>query len=240
MFLGWVRLEGGDWMKVLIIEDDKEINLLLGKILNRENYEVTSAYTGIEGKLFTDVEDFDLILLDLMLPGISGEEVIEYIRKKKKEMPILVISAKIDKETKLNVLRIGADDFIMKPFDADEVMARVNANLRRYKQFSSPSVPCEILTYKNLEMDLEEIKISVKGQEINLTPIEFEILKLLLSYPKKIFTKENIYRCVWNDEFYGDENTVNVHISNIRNKISRIDNEIEYIRTIWGMGFRMS
>jgi DNA-binding response OmpR family regulator len=226
-------------MKVLIIEDDKDINLLLGKILNRENYEVTSAYTGIEGKLFTDVEDFDLILLDLMLPGISGEEVIEYIRKKKKEMPILVISAKIDKETKLNVLRIGADDFIMKPFDADEVMARVNANLRRYKEFSGSNIPHKTLQYKDLEMDLEEIKIKVKEQEINLTPIEFEILKLLLRHPKKIFTKENIYKSVWDDEFYGDENTVNVHISNIRNKINRIDNETEYIKTIWGMGFRI-
>lgn len=227
-------------MRVLIIEDDREINLLLGKILNRENHEVVSAHTGIEGKLFTDSQDFDLILLDLMLPGMSGEELIEYIRNRKKEMPILVISAKIDKETKLNVLKIGADDFIMKPFDTDEVLARVNANLRRYKEFSSSNIFYKTLKYKDLEMDLEEIKISVKEEEISLTPIEFEILKLLLSHPKKIFTKENIYKGVWNDEFYGDENTVNVHISNIRNKINSIDSENEYIKTIWGMGFRMS
>lgn len=226
-------------MKVLIIEDDRDINLLLGKILNRNNYEVISAYTGIEGKLFTDVEDFDLILLDLMLPGMSGEEVIKYIRKRKKEMPILVISAKVDKETKLNVLGIGADDFIIKPFDADEVLARVNANLRRYKEFFGFNILHKTLQYKDLEMDLEEFKIEVKEQEINLTPIEFEILKLLLSHPKKIFTKENIYKSVWKDEFCGDENTVNVHISNIRNKINQIDNETEYIKTIWGMGFRI-
>lgn len=226
-------------MKILIIEDDKDINLLLSKILKRENYETTSAYTGVEGKLFTDVEAFDLILLDLMLPGMSGEEIIEYIREKEGKMPILVISAKIDKETKLNVLKSGADDFIMKPFDTDEVVARVEANLRRYKKFSSFHIPHKILQYRDLEMDLEEIKTRVNGKEINLTPIEYEILKLLLSHPKKIFTKENIYRSVWKDEFYGDENTVNVHISNIRNKISRFDNSTEYIKTIWGMGFRI-
>lgn len=226
-------------MKILIIEDDKDINLLLGKILKEENYEVTSAYTGIEGKLFTDIEDFDLILLDLMLPGMPGEEIIEYIREKERKMPILVISAKIDKETKLNVLKSGADDFIMKPFDTDEVIARVKANLRRYTEFSDSNITHNTLQYKELEIDLEEIKTKVKGQEINLTPIEYEILKLLLSHPKKIYTKENIYKSVWKDEFYGDENTVNVHISNIRNKISRIDNETEYIKTIWGMGFRI-
>ncbi|CAM2741454.1 response regulator transcription factor [Hathewaya histolytica] len=226
-------------MKVLIIEDDNDINLLLGKILEEENYEVTSAYTGIEGKLFTDVEDFDLILLDLMLPGMSGEEIIEYIRKKERKMPILVISAKIDKATKLKVLKNGADDFIIKPFDIDEVMARVEANLRRYKEFSNSNIIHDVLHYKELEMNIEEIKIKVKGEEINLTPIEFEILKLLLSHPKKTFTKENIYKSVWKDEFYGDENTANVHISNLRNKISRIDSENEYIKTIWGMGFRI-
>ncbi|MFX0548528.1 response regulator transcription factor [Hathewaya histolytica] len=226
-------------MKVLIIEDDNDINLLLGKILEEENYEVTSAYTGIEGKLFTDVEDFDLILLDLMLPGMSGEEIIEYIREKERKMPILVISAKIDKATKLKVLKNGADDFIIKPFDIDEVMARVEANLRRYKEFSNSNITHDVLHYKELEMDIEEIKTKVKGEEINLTPIEFEILKLLLSHPKKIFTKENIYKSVWKDEFYGDENTANVHISNLRNKISRIDSENEYIKTIWGMGFRI-
>lgn len=226
-------------MKVLIIEDDRDINLLLGKMLKGENYEVTSAFTGIEGKLFTDVEDFDLILLDLMLPRMSGEEIIEYIRKKGRKMPIIVISAKIDKETKLNVLKSGADDFIMKPFDSDEVIARVKANLRRYIEFSDSNITHNTLQYKELEIDLEEIKTKVKGQEINLTPIEYEILKLLLSHPKKIYTKENIYKSVWKDEFYGDENTVNVHISNIRNKISQIDNETEYIKTIWGMGFRI-
>ncbi len=227
-------------MKVLIVEDDRDISLLVGKILEGEGYEVTSAYTGIEGKLFTDVEDFDLILLDLMLPGMSGEEIIEYIRKKEKKMPILVISAKIDKETKLNVLKSGADDFIMKPFDTDEVIARVKASLRRYKEFSNFNIVHDVLRYRDLEMDLEEIKTRIKGEEIILTPIEFEILKLLLSHPKKIFTKENIYKSVWKDEFYGDENTVNVHISNIRNKLSRIDSETEYIKTIWGMGFRIS
>lgn len=227
-------------MKVLIIEDDRDINLLLGKMLKGENYEVTSAFTGIEGKLFTDVEDFDLILLDLMLPRMSGEEIIEYIRKKGRKMPIIVISAKIDKETKLNVLKSGADDFIMKPFDSDEVIARVKANLRRYIEFSDSNITHNTLRYKELEIDLEEIKTKVKGKEINLTPIEYEILKLLLSHPKKIYTKENIYKSVWKDEFYGDENTVNVHISNIRNKISQIDNETEYIKTIWGMGFRIA
>lgn len=226
-------------MKILIVEDDKEINMLLERILTREGYQVTSAYTGIEGKLFNDLKDFDLILLDLMLPSMPGEEIIEYIREKGKNMPILVLSAKIDKATKLKVLKTGADDFIVKPFDIDELLARVEANLRRYKNFSKPQAHENKLNYKNLEIDLDQLKVRVKGEEIVLTPIEFNILKLLMSNPKKIFTKENIYRTVWHDDFYGDENTINVHISNIRNKIGKKDGE-EYIKTIWGMGFRLA
>lgn len=224
--------------KILIAEDDTDINDLLSNILVREGYSVRSAYSGTEAKMCLEQYDYDLLLLDLMLPGISGETLIEEIRRIK-VLPIIVISAKTAVEDKINVLKLGADDFICKPFNIQEVIARVEAQLRRYTKFSAAKEQTSKLTYKGLTLDRESKEVYLKDKQLSLTIIEFKILELLMSNPKRVFTRANIFEKVWNDEFLGDDNTVNVHISNLRSKLSQIDKETKYIQTVWGIGFKL-
>ena len=225
--------------KILVVEDDWDINALLCKILSQNGYDVRGAYSGSEAKMCIEKSQYDLIILDLMLPGICGEELIKEIRKNYL-MPIIVESAKITPEDKIGVLKMGADDFISKPFDINEVLARVEAQLRRYKAFSSSKTNSNNkLTHKNLTLDIDSRKVQVNGININLTVREFDILELLISNPNKVFTRANLFEAVWKDEFIGDYNTVNVHISNLRAKISKIDKENEYIQTVWGIGFKL-
>lgn len=226
--------------KILVVEDDQDINNLIFKILNKEGYEVVQAFSGSEGRMCLEASDFDLILLDLMLPGMSGEDIIQKIRLSK-HMPIIVISAKASQEDKINVLKIGADDFVSKPFDVNEVLARVEAQLRRYKVFQKEDSKEEdkILTYKEIVLDKEKVEVKVKGELITLTAKEYLILKLLMSNSKKVFTRANLFKSVWGEDFLADDNTINVHISNIRSKIHEIDSENEYIKTIWGIGFKL-
>lgn len=222
---------------ILVVEDDWDINGLLCKILSQHGYNVRSAYSGSEAKMCIEQFDYDLILLDLMLPGISGEELISDIRKEKL-MPIIVISAKTSSQDKISVLKMGADDFISKPFDINEVLARVEAQLRRYIEFSG-NISSNKLSYKNLVLDTDSKQVFVNEKEINLTVREFNILELLLKNQNKVFTRANLFESVWNDQFMGDDNTVNVHISNLRAKISKADKDNEYIHTVWGIGFKL-
>ncbi|ATD54411.1 response regulator transcription factor [Clostridium chauvoei] len=227
-----------DNINILIVEDDADINGLLYKILTKEGYRVRQAFSGTEAKMCLDMMEFQIILLDLMLPGMTGEEIIQEVRMKK-NMPIIVISAKANEEDMINVLEIGADDFVSKPFNVKELVARVGAQLRRYTKFSSnENKEANILTYKEVQLDKDQVEIKVKGEVIQATAKEFAIMELLMSNPKKVFTRANIFEHVWQDEFLGDDNTVNVHISNIRSKISAIDKENEYIKTVWGIGFK--
>lgn len=226
-------------ISILVVEDDVDINGLLCKILKKQNYEVSSAYSGSEARMCINMYNYDLILLDLMLPGLTGEELIGEIRKSK-TMPIIIISAKTEISDKVKLLKLGADDYITKPFEISEVTARVEAQLRRYIRFSSSEDMGQVLAYKNLELDKEAMKVTVNGNDLTLTVREFSILELLLTHPKKVFTRENLYKNIWNEEFYGEDNTVNVHISNIRSKISKLDKDTEYIKTIWGIGFTMA
>ncbi|MGG5461406.1 response regulator transcription factor [Clostridium sp. B9] len=222
---------------ILVVEDDIDINGLLNRILIKEGYTVRQAFSGSEGKMCLEFFDFDMVILDLMLPGITGEEFIEEVRKIK-NTPIMVISAKTTIDDKINVLKLGADDFVSKPFDVQEVLARVEAHLRRNK-IVNYSEDDEILKYKNLILEPKGREVKVKGIEVQLTTKEFKILELLVANPKKVFTKGNLFETVWEEEFLGDDNTINVHISNIRNKINVIDSENDYIKTIWGVGFKM-
>ncbi|MGN9160669.1 response regulator transcription factor [Clostridium sulfidigenes] len=226
-------------ISILVVEDDVDINGLLCKILKKQNYEVSSAYSGSEARMCINMYNYDLILLDLMLPGLTGEELIGEIRKSK-TMPIIIISAKTEISDKVKLLKLGADDYITKPFEISEVTARVEAQLRRYKRFNSSEDKGQVLAYKSLELDKEAMKVTVNGNDLILTVREFSILELLLTHPKKVFTRENLYKNIWNEEFYGEDNTVNVHISNIRSKISKLDKDTEYIKTIWGIGFTMA
>ena len=222
---------------ILVVEDDQDINRLLCRILTDGGYDVRPAFSGSEAVLWAEQYDYDLVLLDLMLPGITGEEFIARMRKKR-TMPIIVLSAKAGLEDRVNVLRLGADDFIPKPFDNDEVLARVEAQLRRYKQFSAPGGG-QVLRCGDLELDREAIRVTAGGREVALTAREFEILSLLMSHPRKVFTREQLYESAWGGEYMGDDNTVNVHISNLRAKLAKASDR-EYIKTVWGIGFKMN
>ena len=224
--------------KILVVEDDWDINGLLCKILIQNGYEVRGAYSGTEAKMCVEQYEYDLIILDLMLPGICGEELIKEIRKLH-VMPIIVASAKTSSEDKINVLKMGADDFISKPFDINEVLARVEAQLRSYTRFSHQDNINNKLKHKNLVLDIDSRQVHVNNIEINLTAREFDILELLITNPNKVFTRANLFESVWKDDFIGDDNTVNVHISNLRSKISKADKENEYIQTVWGIGFKL-
>ena len=222
--------------QILIAEDDPDINRLLGRILEKEGYQVTAAFSGSEARLLLKTVRFDLIVLDLMLPGATGEELVEEIRKNS-TTPILVVSAK-GQEDKLNVLKMGADDFISKPFDVNEVAVRVYSLLRRSRDFSENGGEKQTLSLKNLEIDLESREVRVSGKPLSLTAREYDILVLLMRYPNKVFTRQNIFETVWGGAYLGDDNTINVHISNLRSKIQKPDDKEEYISTIWGVGFK--
>lgn len=215
---------------ILVVEDDSAINDLLAEILLRNGFEAVQAYSGTEAKLLLSQNTFSLILLDLMLPGLTGEELLPLVRLKS-NTPVIVLSAKETPQDKINALRIGADDYMTKPFDEGELLARIGANLRRAGGAPSGNTA---LQHKDLELNRESRHISVDGKPVSLTAREFDILELLMSNPSKVFTKANLYRSVWNDEFLGDDNTVNVHISKIRSKLGG-----DYIQTVWGIGFKM-
>lgn len=224
---------------ILVVEDDQDINRLLCKVLETAGYHCRPAFSGSEALLWANQYHYDLVLLDLMLPGLAGEEFIAEIRKKQ-TMPILVLSAKAGLESRVNVLRLGADDFIPKPFDNAEVLARVEAQLRRYKQFSGcEDAAASVFSCGDLVLNRECVTVTAGGEPVNVTAREFEILSLLLSHPKKVFTREQLYEQVWGGEFFGDDNTVNVHISNLRAKLAKISST-EYIKTVWGIGFKMN
>ena len=225
-------------IKILVVEDDVDINALLCDLLKKEGYAVRGAFSGTEAKLCVEVEEYHLILLDLMLPGMTGKELIGAFRKEK-TMPIIVLSAKVGQDVKIETLKLGADDFVSKPFDTQEVLARVEAQLRRYTVFSKSLDTNKVLKYKNLTMDVEAAKVTINGVDVNLTAREYKILELLMSYPKKVFTRNNLFEHVWNDEFLGDDNTVNVHMSNLRSKLSKVDSKTDYIQTVWGIGFKL-
>lgn len=233
--------------KILIVEDDSDINGLLCKILEKEGFHTVSAYSGSEALLRMSMEHFDMLLLDLMIPGTVGEEVIQRIREAGNEIPVLVLSARAALEDKVSVLNLGADDYLTKPFENEEVVARVNAGLRRFRKSrtgDSAGTRGENreggkLLFKDLALDKEARNCQVRGQEIPLTVLEFDILTLLLEHPDRVYSKENIYQAVWKENYMGEDSTVSVHISNIRKKIALWDEE-EYIRTVWGIGFKLA
>ena len=224
-------------INILLVEDDIDINGLLFKILTRKGYNVRATYSGTEAKMCLEQYEYHIVLLDLMIPGISGEDLIKEIRKIK-VMPIIVISAKTSSDDKINVLKLGADDFISKPFAIDEVLARVSCQLRRYMEYSTLKTKDNILNFKNIILDTEARKVKVNQVDLSLTFREFSILELLMRNPNKVFSRANIFENIWNDEFLGDEKTVNVHISNLRGKLSKGDGT-EYIQTVWGIGFKL-
>lgn len=226
-----------DLINILIIEDDEDINRLLCNIISKNGYHPKPAYSGTEALIYLENQKWDMVLLDLMLPGLSGEEILRKVTKES-NIPVIIISAKLETQTKVDALRAGADDYITKPFDIEEVSARIDSCLRRFRRLSDVPIANQI-RHKDLLMNTDSKHVTVNGNEIKLTALEYEILFLMMSSPKKVFTKANLFESVWHEEFYGDDNTINVHMSNIRSKLSRANPNEDYIETIWGMGYRL-
>lgn len=224
--------------KILFVEDDIEISTMLKNFLITENFEVVTAFDGESAckKFFSD--NFSLVLLDLMIPKMNGFEVMNKIRKNS-TVPIIIISAKDTDSDKTLGLGLGADDYITKPFSITEVLARIKANIRRNTQYSINSESQTGLKKGDIIMNLDDYSVIKNGKKIELTSKEFEILKLLLQNPKKVYTKEQIYSIVWNDTYFDDENAVNVHISRLRNKIEDNPRNPQYIITVWGIGYKL-
>ena len=215
-------------MTVLVVEDDIYIGNLIETLL-QDKYQVVRAYSGTEALLQFENKEVHLVLLDLMLPGMSGEEVLEKIRGKAK---VIVISAKDGKETKINNLLNGADDYITKPFDNDELLARVEVQLRSYVQREP------VLSVGELHVDEDNRRVLVGKEELKLTRIEYDILLLLMKHPNQVFSKGQIFEQVWDYQAIGTEDSVKVHISNLRTKIGQYT-EQKVIGTVWGIGFRL-
>ena len=217
---------------ILIIEDDKDINEMLTKLLSTNNYTVVNAFSGTEGVLVHN-DKIDLILLDLMLPGKCGDEIISDL-KLKNDVPIIVISAIKDITKKIDLFKLGANDYITKPFHNDELLARIKVQLRENK-----SIVSNILKFRDIELNRANFKVKCNDKEISFTKKEFEILKLLMENKNQTLTKSVIFDNVWNDENSADDNTLNVHISKIKSKLKECNPSIDYIETVWSVGYRL-
>lgn len=227
-------------MRILLIEDDPEINEMLQLYLISESFEVVSAFDGEEGCNKFSEGVFDLVLLDIMIPKLNGMEVMQNIRSKS-TVPIIIISAKNTDLDKSLGLGLGADDYITKPFSVIEVLARIKANIRRSTRYSTPLPMNEpqVLTARDIVMNLEDYTVTKGDRLIELTAKEFEMLRLFLQNPKKVYTKAQLYSQIWNDAYLGDENAVNVHISRLRTKIEDDAKNPRYIKTVWGIGYKL-
>jgi DNA-binding response OmpR family regulator len=220
---------------ILIIEDNKDVNLMLAEVLIDAGYEVKSVFTGIDGIVEIKNNGYDLILLDIMLPYKSGDEILKEMRQFS-ETPVIIISAKDMVGTKIDFLKLGADDYITKPFDLGEVVARIESNLRRCRKLTQET---KVFRYKDLVLNDNEKRVCVNGFPIELTAKEYMILELLLKNHGKVFTKSSLYESIWKDEYFEDDNTVKTHISNLRSKLKKANPNKEYIETVWGLGYRL-
>lgn len=220
-------------LKIAVIEDDREISKIFRELLENSGYEVKQAFDGSEASGLLREESFDLVLMDLMLPYKNGERLIAELREVS-QTPVIVISAKSMMETKLEVLRLGADDYIIKPFDLDEVLVRVEVVLRRSGAFQ----PKPLLTHGELSLNTDENRVTVGGKEVQLTAKELMLLRLFLEHPQKVYTKAELYESVWNDTYYYEDNTINVHVSNLRSKLKKAAGR-DFIDTVWGIGYRL-
>lgn len=224
---------------ILIVEDNNEINHMLTELLQNNGYATQSAYSGTEALLYLEKQIPRAVILDLMLPGMTGEELLVRIKDVDSDIAVIIASAKEDVHTRVDLLRAGADDYVVKPFDTEELLARLEVALRRNGRNGQDENRSARLTFKDIVMESDRFRVTVSGQEIALTRREYLILALLMSNPSKVFTKNNIYESVWNEEFVGEDNAVNVHISNIRQKLAKVNGEETYIQTVWGIGFKM-
>lgn len=237
---------------ILIVEDDININNLLCEVLRKAGYTCEQAFSGTEAKLLLDIKEkaYTLVLLDLMLPGASGEEVLKEIRKQGR-LPVIVLTAKDSIDDKIGVLTDGADDYITKPFEIREVLARIQVQLRHIEAETEAETEVKTkagiqegqgsgrLEFRDMVLTRSTFEVSIGGRVLpKITKQEFAILELLLKNPKQVFSKEDIFEYAWDEPYMGETKTLDVHISNIRKKIKNVTPD-EYIETIWGIGYRL-
>ena len=237
---------------ILIVEDDININNLLCEVLRKAGYTCEQAFSGTEAKLLLDIKEkaYTLVLLDLMLPGASGEEVLKEIRKQGR-LPVIVLTAKDSIDDKIGVLTNGADDYITKPFEIREVLARIQVQLRHIEAETEAETEVKTkagiqegqgsgrLEFRDMVLIRSTFEVSIGGRVLpKITKQEFAILELLLKNPKQVFSKEDIFEYAWDEPYMGEIKTLDVHISNIRKKIKTVTPD-EYIETIWGIGYRL-
>ena len=245
---------------ILIIEDDTDINDIIAARLTREGHRCMQAWSGSEAVLQLDARTFDLIITDLMLPGLTGEEVVRLVRTHCASTPIIVVSARTSATDKVSLFKLGADDYLAKPFDLDELAMRVEVQLRhqalqtgRPGRLQAPDSQTSIdeprnsanrsgrslIRFDRWEIDSDARTLHVDGKPINLTRIEFNIVELLAKHPRKVFTKRELFELAWGEPYSVEDNTVNVHVSRIRNKLKESGTDT-YLCTVWGLGFKLA
>ena len=225
---------------VLVCDDDREIVEAIEIYLSQEGYKVLKAYDGEEALKVLDREKVDLLIIDVMMPKLDGIRATLKIREKK-NMPIIILSAKSEDADKILGLNVGADDYMMKPFNPLELTARVKSQLRRYTQLGSTIDKSNQAVYAvgGLSIDDEQKEVTVDGEPVRLTPIEYNILLLLVKNQGKVFSIDQIYESIWNEDAIGVDNTVAVHIRHIREKIEINPKEPRYLKVVWGVGYKI-
>lgn len=236
---------------ILIIEDDAAINEVVAVHLRRSGFACTQAFSGSEGRLLlSSGQPFDLVVTDLMLPGLAGEDVVRLVRAGV-DVPVIVMSARTTAADKVALLELGADDYLTKPFDLDELLARVQVQLRHARARRAPSAAepaaahpdasgaAAPLHYKDWEVDADARTLTVRGEQVRLTRLEFNIVEALVRRPRKAFTKSELFEIAWNEESAVEEKAINVHVSNIRTKLRAAGSAGE-IETVWGVGFKLA
>lgn len=225
-------------VSVLVVDDDKEIVDSIAIFLNAENYTVYKAYNGIEALDIAMEKQIHLILLDIMMPDMGGIETLMKIRETK-NIPIILISAKSEDNDKIFGLTAGADDYVTKPFNPSELIARVKSQIRRYTKLGAVCENNRKIVIDGLEIDMDSKTVFVDGVEVKLTPMEYKILEFLSLNKGKVFSNDEIYRKVWNEDVFVSDNTIAVHIRHIREKIEINPKEPKYLKVVWGVGYKI-
>ena len=222
---------------ILVVDDDKAITDAIEVYLTNENYNIFKAYDGLQALNVLQNEDIHLVLMDIMMPNMDGTRATIKIREEK-QIPIIILSAKSEDTDKILGLNLGADDYITKPFNPLELIARVNSQIRRYTKFSPLKENTNVITIGGIELNKESKEVYAEGENVKLTPLEFKILTLLMDNPNRVFSIEEIYERVWNEPAFNNVDTVTVHIRRIREKIEINPKEPKYLKVVWGIGYK--
>lgn len=227
-------------IKVLIADDNQEIVDIVDEVLHKEGYSTIKAYDGESALRIMQTEDISLAILDVMMPRMDGFSVTQRVRENK-NVPILILSAKCEETDRIEGLSIGADDYLTKPFHKGELLAHVNSLLRRYIELGGVGHKVEKngIRYYDLYMDFNEKKLLVRGENVHLTLTEYRIMELMLNHPGRVFSIEELYEKIWGQDSYEAENSVTLHIGRIRKKIELNPKKPEYLKVIWGMGYKI-